>query len=151
MTTVHLRLDPGFAARVDPERLRLAAESTLAQQQVTEAVELTLWISDDATLRAWNRRFRGVDAPTDVLSFPSGERDPETGAVYLGDVLISYPRAAAQAEAGGHAVGDELTLLIVHGVLHLLGHDHATPEEKARMWAAQREVLHALGCPLDPP
>lgn len=149
--SVHLRIDPPYTALVSADALRRAAEATLAQQGVTDPVELTLWVSDDATLHQWNRRFRGIDAPTDVLSFPSGERDPETGAVYLGDVLISYPRAAAQAEAGGHAVGDELTLLVVHGVLHLLGHDHATPEEKARMWAAQREVLRALGCPLDPP
>lgn len=148
---IQVQVDAPFAGQVDPAALRRAAEATLAQQGVTDPVELTLWVSDDATLQTWNRRFRGVDAPTDVLSFPSGERDPETGAVYLGDVLISYPRAAAQAEAGGHAVGDELTLLVVHGVLHLLGHDHATPEEKARMWAAQREVLRALGCPLDPP
>ncbi len=146
-----VRIDEPFGEQVDPEALRRAAQAVLAHQQVPSPAALTLWVSDDATLRQWNRRFRGVDAPTDVLSFPAGERDPDSGAVYLGDVLISYPRAAAQARAGGHSVADELTLLVVHGVLHLLGYDHATPEEKARMWAAQGAVLRALACPLDPP
>ncbi len=149
--TVHLRIDPPFVSLVADEALRRAAEATLTQQRAPAGASLTLWLSDDATLHQWNRRFRGVDAPTDVLSFPDGEVDPDTGAIYLGDVLISYPRAAAQAAAGGHAVADELTLLVVHGVLHLLGHDHATPEEKERMWTAQREILRSLGCPLDPP
>ena len=148
---IHLRVDPDYALLVPAEVLRRAAESTLTHQKVRGPVALTVWISDDATLQRWNRHFRGVDAPTDVLSFPNGEVDPDTGARYLGDVLISYPRAVAQAAAGGHAVADELTLLVVHGVLHLLGHDHATPAEKARMWAAQRQVLRSLGCPLDPP
>ncbi|HEY57321.1 MAG TPA: rRNA maturation RNase YbeY [Anaerolineae bacterium] len=149
--TIYLRVDPAYAALLQTEAIRQAAETTLAYQKVSGPVALTVWISDDATLRRWNLRFRGVDAPTDVLSFPDGEVDPDTGARYLGDVLISYPRAAAQAAVAGHAVADELTLLVVHGVLHLLGHDHATPEEKAHMWAAQREVLRNLGCPLDPP
>ena len=151
MKAIQVRVDEAFAGQVDASTLRQAAEATLTHQGISGSVALTIWVRDDEALRVWNRRFRGVDAPTDVLSFPDGEEDPESGAVYLGDVLISYPRALAQAEAGGHAVNDELTLLVVHGVLHLLGHDHATPAEKERMWAAQREILQALGCPLDPP
>jgi probable rRNA maturation factor len=72
-------------------------------------------------------------------------RTPETGRYYLGDVIISYPRALEQSAAAGHTVQDELQLLVVHGVLHLLGHDHATEEEKARMWADQQEILAGLG------
>ncbi len=151
MKAIQVRVDEAFAGQVDASALRQAAEATLTHQGISGSVALSIWVRDDEALRVWNRRFRGVDAPTDVLSFPDGEEDPESGAVYLGDVLISYPRALAQAEAGGHAVNDELTLLVVHGVLHLLGHDHATPAEKERMWAAQREILQALGCPLDPP
>jgi probable rRNA maturation factor len=67
---------------------------------------------------------------------------------YLGDIAISLPRATAQAEAAGHPVAAELQLLTVHGVLHLLGHDHAEPEEKAAMWAAQAAVLATLGVTL---
>ncbi len=151
MTLIQVWVDEAFVGQVDVPALRRAAAATLAHQGVGDAVALTVWVRDDEALREWNRRFRGVDAPTDVLSFPDGEEDPESNVVYLGDVLISYSRALAQAEAGGHAVADELALLVVHGVLHLLGHDHATPAEKERMWAAQREILQALGCPLDPP
>jgi probable rRNA maturation factor len=79
------------------------------------------------------------------LSFPASESDPETGARYLGDILISVSRAAEQAKTAGYDVRDELQLLVVHGVLHLLGHDHAEAEGKARMWAAQSEVLERLG------
>ena len=150
MPTIHLTIEPPYQEAVDADLLRRAAAAALQQQEAPPAA-LSLLITDDETVRRLNARYRGIDAPTDVLSFEDGSTDPETGALYLGDIVIAYPRAAAQAEAGGHAVGDELTLLVVHGVLHLLGHDHATPEEKARMWAAQREVLRALGCPLDPP
>ena len=82
---------------------------------------------------------------TDVLSFPSDEVDPETGSQYLGDIIISIPRAAQQAQVGGHSLEAEVQLLVVHGTLHLLGHDHAEAEEKARMWAAQAEVMGRLG------
>lgn len=96
-------------------------------------------------LHELNRDYLGVDAPTDVLSFPASESDPETGATYLGDILISIPRAAQQAQAAGHPLEAEVQLLVVHGVLHLLGHDHAEAEEKARMWAGQEKVLERLG------
>jgi probable rRNA maturation factor len=64
---------------------------------------------------------------------------------YLGDVVISYPRAKEQAVSAGHLVADELLLLVVHGVLHLLGYDHAAPGEKRKMWAAQTDILRQLG------
>src|ERR687892_74662 len=66
-------------------------------------------------------------------------------ARYIGDILISIPRAQAQANAAGHPLESEVQLLVVHGVLHLLGHDHAEAEEKARMWKAQAEILERLG------
>ncbi|MGH2523455.1 MAG: rRNA maturation RNase YbeY, partial [Anaerolineales bacterium] len=93
----------------------------------------------------------GHDYPTDVLSFPSEETDPETGMRYFGDIAISFPHAHAQAAAGGHPVAAELQLLVVHGVLHLLGHDHAKRAEKARMWAAQAEILKKLKAPISGP
>ena len=86
-----------------------------------------------------------MDAPTYLLSFPSDQIDPETCSRYLGDILISVERAAAQAAAAGHATEAEVQLLVVHGVLHLMGHDHAEPEEKSRMWQAQSEILVKLG------
>ena len=102
-------------------------------------------LTDDARLHKLNRDYLGLDSPTDVLSFPASETDPETGARYLGDVLISIPRAQEQADAAGHALESEVQLLVVHGVLHLLGHDHAEAEGKVRMWKAQMEILESLG------
>jgi probable rRNA maturation factor len=107
--------------------------------------DITIVLTDDRQLHELNRDYLGVDAPTDVLSFPASEEDPETGASYLGDVLISIPRATQQAQAAGHPVEAEVQLLVVHGVLHLLGYDHAEAEEKALMWNEQEKVLERLG------
>lgn len=108
-------------------------------------------LTGDEQLRELNAQYLGIDSPTDVLSFPSGEVDPDTQELYLGDVIISLPRAALQAAAGGHAVEDELALLVVHGMLHLLGHDHADADEKALMWSKQAEILDRLGCRISAP
>ncbi|GAB4543124.1 MAG: rRNA maturation RNase YbeY [Anaerolineales bacterium] len=129
----------------DQTLLERAARFTLDHQAASAASELTIVLSDDAQLRELNREFLGIDAPTDVLSFPSDEIDPETETPYLGDIILSIPRAAEQAEAAGHRMEEESQLLVVHGTLHLLGHDHAEPEEKARMWQAQAEVMVRLG------
>ena len=107
--------------------------------------DMTIVLTDDAQLHELNREYLGIDAPTDVLSFPASESDPETGTPYLGDILISIPRAAGQAQSAGHSVEDEVQLLVVHGTLHLLGYDHAEAEEKAQMWKAQAQVLERLG------
>jgi probable rRNA maturation factor len=125
--------------------LERAANATLEQQAYSLDVELSIILTDDARLHELNLNYLGVDAPTDVLSFPASETDPETGARYVGDILISIPRAQAQAEAAGHFLEAEVQLLVVHGVLHLMGHDHADAEEKARMWKAQAEILEGLG------
>ena len=151
MLVVHLFVAEAFHKAVDEAQLKQAAQAVWREYGTAGDAACSLEITDDATLRALNARYRGVDAPTDVLSFEDGTPDPETGEVYLGDIAISYPQAERQAARGGHPVAWELCLLVVHGVLHLLGYDHAEPEEKARMWAAQRAVLEALGCPLDPP
>jgi probable rRNA maturation factor len=107
--------------------------------------DLTIVLTDDRQLHELNLDYLGVDAPTDVLSFPASESDPETGSTYLGDILISIPRAAQQAQAAGHSLEAEAQLLVVHGVLHLLGRDHATAEDKAVMWEEQAKVLERLG------
>ncbi len=125
--------------------LERAAQAALEHESEARDAELSIILSDDARLHELNLNYLGVDAPTDVLSFPAAETDPETGARYLGDILVSVPRAQAQADAAGHPLEAELQLLVVHGVLHLLGHDHARAREKRRMWKAQAEVLESLG------
>ena len=127
------------------ELLERAAKAALEHESQPFDLDLSIILTNDARLHELNLNYLGIDAPTDVLSFPASETDPETGARYLGDVLISMPRAQAQAEAAGHPVEAELQLLVVHGVLHLLGHDHAEVEEKVRMWQAQAQILERLG------
>ncbi len=135
-------LDPGLLERA---RLPRAAEEALRFAADPGGSSLTILLTDDEQLRQWNRQFRQIDEPTDVLSFPDGDLDPDRGTIYLGDIAISFPRAAEQAAAAGHPVETELRLLVVHGVLHLLGYDHAEPEDERRMWAAQEEILKRIG------
>ena len=117
--------------------------ATLAHQSADG--DLTIVLTDDIQLHELNQEYLGIDAPTDVLSFPASETDPETARRYLGDILISVPRAKEQARTAGHALDVEVQLLTVHGTLHLLGYDHAEAEEKTRMWKAQAEILRGLG------
>ena len=119
--------------------LETAAIATLTQQEIPAPASLTLLLTDDAQLQQLNNDYRGFDKPTDVLSFESGEEMPGIG-LYLGDIAISIETAAKQASAASHTLLRELQLLTIHGVLHLLGHDHAEPEEKETMWAAQNEI-----------
>ena len=121
------------------------------------AVEVVLVITGDESVQALNRDYRGIDAPTDVLSFAAqedGAGEPDLALPadlaaelerHLGDVIIAYPYAARQAERFGNSVGAELRLLAIHGTLHLLGYDHATPEEEEAMWAEQEAILSPLG------
>ena len=129
------------------ELLERAARAALEHQASRESLdsELTIVLTNDARLKELNQDYLGIDAPTDVLSFPASETDPETGTRYIGDILISIERAQSQATAAGHPLESEVQLLVVHGVLHLLGHDHAEAQEKARMWQAQTEILAQLG------
>jgi probable rRNA maturation factor len=130
---------------VNAELAENAVSVALRHQSAPEDADLTIVLTDDAQLQELNLHWMGVDAATDVLSFPSDQIDPETGSRYLGDILISVPRAANQAAAAGHPVEAEVQLLVVHGVLHLMGHDHAETDEKSRMWQAQSEILIQLG------
>jgi|SRR5215208_5599446 len=125
--------------------LHAAARAALEHESESSDCDLSIVLTDDARLQELNRKYLGINAPTDVLSFPASETDPETGARYIGDILISIPRAQAQADAAGHALESEVQLLVVHGVLHLLGHDHAEPPQKARMWKAQAATLKSIG------
>ena len=106
-------------------------------------------MAGDETLRELNRHHRGVDTSTDVLAFPNEAKGPFVDVPglprYLGDVIISLPRAKAQAAEVGSTLSAELQLLVVHGVLHLLGYDDQTAQERARMWRAQQAVLDDLG------
>ena len=109
------------------------------------AVELSVALVDDARMRELNRDYRGLDRPTDVLAFAFSEGEALTPVVPepLGDVIISVPTAARQAARRGRSVLEETTMLLAHGLLHLLGHDHRTREEEADMKARTRELERA--------
>jgi probable rRNA maturation factor len=134
-------------AALNVDRFRAVAEAVLRHEKAPG--QMTLVITDDEGIRALNRDFLGLDSPTDVLAFGAQEdagafvTSPEMGG-YLGDVIVAHSRAVAQAREYGHPVGKELDTLIVHGVLHLLGYDHADDEEKAIMWARQDQILRGL-------
>lgn len=149
---VAIQVDPGYASQVDESSLRDAASTALRHGGAPAGATLALVVTGDKEIHQLNRQFRHVDAPTDVLAFPTVTDAPFVEApgqpLYLGDAIISHPRAVVQAAEAGHPVEVELTLLAVHGTLHLLGYDHATPAEKAVMWAAQEAILAELGLEL---
>ncbi len=142
---VHIQVDRTYRSQVDVHDLREVVLRALTQEGVA-AAELTVVVTDAESVRRLNRTYRGVDAPTDVLSFPLREEAPELPSEafplpYLGDVIVALPVAERQARTYGRPLQEELRLLVVHGVLHLLGYDHSTPEEEAIMWRKQEQIL----------
>ena len=135
--------------------IRRAIEQTLACEQYGNELQLSVTLTDDEGIRELNARFRGIDAPTDVLSFPlfdyEGDCDEppidELGMEnMLGDIVLNLDRARAQADEFGHSFEREVAFLTVHSMLHLLGYDHETGEEdEAEMRERQRVVMDALG------
>jgi len=121
----------------------------LKAEEVTHPYEVSMVFTDSGIVKQLNRDYRGVDEPTDVLAFPMLLQDkadssfvlPPDGVTRLGEVIISYPQAVAQAGEQGHSPERELALLIVHGILHLLGYDHEKPEEEDEMRKREKELL----------
>ncbi len=143
---LELQVADEYMGQLNESRLRAAVMAALRQDPPEGPVELSLVITGDEQIRALNRTYRGIDAPTDVLSFATDEgffAEPDT-PLYLGDILISYPRAVEQAAEYGHSAQAELDLLVVHGVLHLLGYDHATEDAERQMWELQDRALQEL-------
>jgi|SRR5271157_960670 len=134
---------------VDLEQLQIAAQTVFSMLRPKNEYELTIAIEDDVHVKRLNQQFRQIDNTTDVLSFEANEVNPESGLLYLGDIIISYPKALSQSNLAGHPVSSELQLLVVHGILHLLGYDHAETEEKEKMWLDQKKVLDQLGVTIE--
>ena len=126
-------------------RLRARAAAFLSILDLRD-VELSVLLTDDATIRVLNREWRRKDRPTDVLSFPAGEPPPGgTGPRHLGDVILSLDTARRQARAHRRPLGDELDLYLAHGLLHLLGHDHHRRGDAQRMAALEARLLGRPG------
>lgn len=149
MITIDVQIDPPYQAYLTPERLEAVAQSVFAHCHTAEG-EATLVLTSAEAVQELNRQYRGVDAPTDVLSFAAEAEDDGfviggEADLYLGDVIIAVPVAESQAQAAGHAPAEEILLLAIHGLLHLLGYDHHTEEEKAAMWQQQTLILTQNG------
>ena len=127
------------------EVMKIAVKTTLTHINEKEHYSLSILVCDDDKIKTLNETYRGINSPTDVLSFPTCERLPETDELYLGDIAISYPTTIRQAHENQHPVSQELSLLCIHGVLHLLGYDHETQEEESKVWELQNDILTSLG------
>ena len=134
--------------------IKKAVRLALDAEGVDVPCEISVMLTDDEGIRSVNSEFRGIDRATDVLSFPLNEltpgefdpdgceRDMDTGAVMLGDMMISVPRCAARGEEFGHGYEREIMYLTVHSVLHLLGYDHVDEGEmKRQMRAREKEIM----------
>lgn len=149
---INILIDEAFRRRLTRRWLRAAAAGALAASGAGDDVELGLFITSDEGIRALNRQYRGRDEPTDVLAFAAREEavaglsfiSPPDGLTHLGEVIIAYPQARAQARAHRHPVKTEVAVLIVHGVLHLLGYDHERPGPERRMRAKEAKVTAQL-------
>ncbi|MDD5094712.1 MAG: rRNA maturation RNase YbeY [Dehalococcoidia bacterium] len=150
---VDIQIDKQFRGKVKKIWLRRAIEAALVSEKIDFPAELSLLITDDQTVHELNRTYRGLDETTDVLSFAFRDDSADSpfppspdGVTHLGEVIISYPQVIRQAEEQTHSPEDELALLVVHGVLHLLGHDHAQPEQEREMKTKEAAILAKLGC-----
>jgi probable rRNA maturation factor len=145
---IFIHADPNYTNIIHD--LEKVANATLSFLNMPSG-NLTLAFTDNDHIQKLNKQFAGMDHPTDVLSFPDGETDLETGEIYYGDVVISIPFAERQAKEAGHSTRNELTLLIAHGVLHLLGFEHKEEDDRRKMWSVQDEILTKLGSEITSP
>lgn len=148
---------PGAANDANCALIRRTIRTALAAEGLTAPCEVDVLLTDDDGIHEINRELRQVDRPTDVLSFPEFEltpgqlpgpedADPGTGLIPLGDMVLSMERVAAQAKEYGHSKRRELSYLVTHSVLHLLGYDHLDEGPmKAQMRAREEAVMALLG------
>lgn len=139
------------------ELIKAAVEAALSSEQIQYPVLVSVLLVENDEIRRINSEYRKKDSVTDVLSFPMldmedgefvaepGEEDMDQGRLFLGDIVISVPKAIEQAGDYGHSVERELAFLAVHGVLHLLGYDHNIPEREEKMKKRQEEILTSVG------
>ncbi|MCC6237685.1 MAG: rRNA maturation RNase YbeY [Dehalococcoidia bacterium] len=150
-------LEGDARALVRDDAVRALCARVLEEEEIEDGASLTIVFADDQLLRSLNREHRDLDVPTDVLSFPAWEsglgedefappevpRDADEPGRYLGDIAISVETAVRQAHEAGLAVDLELSHLVLHGLLHVLGYDHEAPEDDAEMRTREEEVLGA--------
>lgn len=142
---ITIQINKKFQGQISSSRLEELSKQIFSFLEIDPESDLSILIDTDAVLKKLNNLYRGINNPTDVLSFESDEINPETGNISIGDIAISFPTAERQALEANHPVENEIVLLLVHAILHLTGYDHTTKEEKQEMWAEQQAVLDHLG------
>ena len=147
---INVLIDEPLEANLEPSWLQGIAQQVLEAQGAGAEAELGLVIATEKRVKQLNRDYLGRDEPTDVLAFSAREEvgadfppfvQPPDGVLHLGEVIISYPQAAIQAEEHRHSIKKELAILIIHGVLHLLGYEHDKPVLERQMRAREAELL----------
>jgi probable rRNA maturation factor len=151
---INVHIEQKLKVSLNESWFRDIALETFKAEGIASPLEMGLVVTDSETIQQLNKTYRGENEPTDVLAFymlPHMEQEheqsfvaPPDGIHHLGEVVISYPQAVQQAREQGHSVAQELTLLVVHGVLHLLGYNHEEPEERQHMRARESEILKML-------
>jgi probable rRNA maturation factor len=141
---VTILVDSEYREKIDLELYKQCAVEVLEIEKADPGI-LSLVFTDQQHIHSLNLEYAGVDEPTDVLSFANGDIDPSTDRIFFGDVIIAVPVAEANASSDNRELEEELALLIIHGVLHLLGYDHASPEDERVMWDRQSAILADLG------
>jgi probable rRNA maturation factor len=135
---------------LDTKLIETVVKAALDYEHIKDDAEISFTLTDNETIHALNSKHRGIDRPTDVLSFPLIDFNVESiddieDTLYLGDIIISIDKAKAQAEEYGHSIQRELGFLTAHSMLHLLGYDHMVPEEEKVMFAKQEAILNDIG------
>jgi probable rRNA maturation factor len=142
---------PRWRAQPQAASIVKKAVRTAARAASTPRAELAIVLTDDSAIRALNRQWRGLDAPTNVLSFPTKaprrRRSPRPADGHLGDVVIAYQTTAREAKAEDKRFRDHLTHLAIHGFLHLLGYDHETDRDASAMERLEVRILQRLAVP----
>ena len=146
--SVYIHAEPEYT-EFETNLIQVAKDTLSAALAPSGNVSIAL--SSEEHVHDLNREYRNQDRPTDVLAFQGEMQDPETGLSYIGDVIIAVPIAEAQAESAGHSLEAELSLLVVHGILHLLGYDHATNDDKSEMWEIQSKIIANLDLRINEP
>lgn len=131
--------------------VKKCCDAVLEHEKISDDAQISVTFVDNVQIHELNREYRDVDRPTDVLSFPLGENgeydiDNSSGAILLGDIVISAEKALEQAEEYGHSPEREIAFLTVHSMLHLLGYDHETSKkDEEQMFALQEKILESIG------
>lgn len=147
---MNVLLENNTKENIDINLIEIVIKTTLEYENIKNDCEISVTIVDNEMIHQLNKKFRNIDRPTDVLSFPlidfqNEKLPPPDKKVFLGDIVISVERAREQAIEYGHSLQREIGFLTAHSMLHLLGYDHMIKEEETIMFKKQEEILNILG------